>query len=125
MLLALPLGSIASDVGSICVAPVEKPNAGIKSLTNPSGGNQVRSYTIQVDNRSPVDVAAEQGVAIKGISIAGRHLIRIKGDGKDIAAFRFQFDNYDSHNLCLWFKPLYETWSLTPVKGHGKTCVCP
>jgi hypothetical protein len=106
-LLLLVSGLFGSDVGSVCVAPVEKPTAGSKGLGNPSGGNQVQAYAVQIDSRSPVGTTAEHGVPINGLSLAGRHLIRISGDGKSVASFRFRFGDYGSNDLCLWFKPLY------------------
>ncbi len=126
--LALGFGSSwivgADEAGSVCIAPVEKPADGAKSLANPSGGNQVRSYTIQIDGRPAVKASAEHGVMINDLDLAGKHIVKVKGNGKNLAAFRFQFADYASHNLCMWFKPLYETWSLTPAKGHGKGCIC-
>lgn len=112
------------DVGSVCIAPIEKPTNGVKSLANPTGGNRVLSYAIQLDRRPAVGASAEHGIAINDLPLADKHLVRVKGDGKNIAVFRFRFVDYSSHDLCLWFNPLYETWSLTPAKGHGKGCIC-
>jgi hypothetical protein len=124
LLLILTQSSIAADLGSVCVAAIDPPNAGTKSLTNPSGGNHVRSYAVQIDNRPLITVASEHNIAIDGLSITEKHFVKVTGDGKNVTDFRFRFDNYSSRNLCLWFKPLYETWSLTPAKAQGKSCVC-
>lgn len=124
LLLVLVQVSIASETGLVCVAPVAKPTTGTKSLANPSGGNQVQSYSVQIDVRPPIHVAVDKGIAIDGLSLSGKHTVQVKGDSKDITSFHFRFNDYGSHNLCLWFKPLYETWSLTPARGHGKTCTC-
>ena len=110
--------------GSVCVAPVAKPNDGVKSLSNPSGGNKIQQYTVQIDGLKRIEVAADHGVSIDGIETAGRHSVKIMGDGKAVTAFHFQFSQYSSRDLCLWMKPLYETWSLTEAKGHGRSCVC-
>jgi len=124
LLMILAQSLFGGDAGSVCVAPVEKPHAGGKSLANPSGGNRVQSYTVQIDSRPPVQVPVERSVAIGGIALEAKHLIKISGDGKSVASFHFRFSDYTEHDLCLWFRPLYETWSLTPAKGRGKTCAC-
>lgn len=116
---------LAADMGSVCIAPAPASNSGSKSLSNPSGGNQVKMYSVQVDNRPWVQVSAEHGNSITGLLMAGNHIVRVKGDGKNITAFHFRFADYKSADLCLWFKSLYETWSLTESKGHGKNCFCP
>lgn len=124
--LAISTGGIAARQGngSVCVAPVEKPTTGDKSLANPSGGNHVQIYAIQIDERPAVEVSSEHGIEVGGLSLETKHLIKIIGDGKSLTSFRFRFADYGSHDLCLLFKPLYETWSLTPAKGHGKRCSC-
>lgn len=124
LLLVLVQVTVASEAGLVCVAPVEKPKTGTKSLANPSGGNQVQSYSVQIDDRPPINVSGDQSVAIDRLSLSGKHAVQVRGDGKDITSFHFRFNDYSSHHLCLWFKPLYETWSLTPARGHGKACAC-
>jgi hypothetical protein len=123
--LLLSQGLLASDTGSVCVAPVEEPTAGVKSLANPSGGNKNHSYAVQIDNSSPVDVSPDHGVSIAELSLAGRHLVKINDGGKRVSSFHFRFSEYSKHNLCLWLNPLYQTWSLTASNGNRKTCPCP
>jgi hypothetical protein len=124
--LALSPGRIAASegMGSVCIAPAEKPTNGFKSLSNPSGGNSVQAYAVQIDKRPAVDASTGQGVKVGDLPLGTKHLVKVTGDGKDVTAFRFRFADYGSHDLCLWSNPLYETWSLTAAKGHGKSCIC-
>jgi hypothetical protein len=125
LLLAITCNLFADDpTGAVCIAPVEKSNARVKSLANPSGGNKVQVYSVRIDRRAPLEVSSEHGITVKNLALQERHLVMISGDGKSLTSFHFQFSDYQTRDLCLWMKPLYETWSLTDSKGHGKTCSC-
>ena len=120
---ALPIFAQDDTTGSICIAPVPKPNDRPRSLGNPSGGNRSFNFTIQVDQQARVPVDHEKSILISDLAIKGTHLIQIFRDGKPFASFRFRFEQYKSKDPCLWFKALYETWSLwenTPSIG----CKC-
>lgn len=110
--------------GSICVAPVDAPNNGEKSLSNPSGGNRIQMYEVQVDSKAKIKVSNSESVKINGLSANKKHLVKIFGDGKAVESFRFSFSDYSSNKLCLWFKSLYETWSLWETKESGRICQC-
>jgi hypothetical protein len=116
-------GSNAS-AGSICIASVTPPNAGEKSLGNPSGGNRVSSYSVQIDKRSSVIASNEKAVFVPGLAIGRKHLVKIYGDGKLLESFWFKFSEYSSKELCLWFGALYETWHLWDAKDGGAKCRC-
>ncbi len=124
LLSTLAVPALASEPGSLCVAPAEKPNGRPKNLSNPAGGNQINSYAVCIDDRAPIHVGDKQGSLVTGLDLRQQHLVRIRGDGKEVTAFRFRFADYGSRDLCLWFGPLYETWSLTPAKDRPKTCSC-
>ncbi len=112
VLAPLPVFTQDDTTGSICVAPVPKPNDRPISLGNPTGGNRSFNFTIQVDQQAGVPVDHEKSIMISGLAIKGTHLVQIFRDGKPFASFRFRFEQYKSKELCLWFKALYETWSL-------------
>ena len=110
--------------GSVCIAPVDRPNRDEKSLANPSGGNTVLSYAIQIDKRDPVIASNDKPIRISSLARNQKHLVKIIGDGKVVESFRFDFKNYKTNDLCLFFKSLYETWSLWDGKEGRAICKC-
>jgi hypothetical protein len=122
--LILPQNSLAAELGKLCIAPIDTPSSGAKSLSNPSGGNYAGIYAVRIDRLSPVNVARRHAIAIAGLSPSENHLIRIMRDEKDVTAFHFRFDDYEGRDLCLWFGPLYQTWRLSSARGRGENCVC-
>ena len=114
----------ASGSGSICIAPPDKPTTGEKSLANPAGGNPISSYSIQVDKLAPVVASNVKPVRISSLSRNRRHVVKIIGDGKLVSSFRFDFKDYQTNDLCLFFKSLYQTWSLWDGKEARGICRC-
>lgn len=113
-----------SDVGIVCISAVPKPTDGEMSLANPAGGNRTFNYSIQVDNGAIKPVTEKNGARITGLTLKQSHLLKIRRDGKIVQSFRFTFEKEGSNHLCLWFKSLYETWSLWTVKEAGNKCAC-
>ncbi len=105
--------------GSICIAPPDRPTSGEKTLANPAGGNPISTYSIQVDKMSPVVASNDRPVRISSIATGRKHLVKIIGDGKVVQSFWFNFSQFKTKDLCLFFNSLYETWSLWDGKeGH-------
>jgi hypothetical protein len=109
--------------GSVCVPPIPKSTSGKISLANPTGGNRSFNYSIQIGSKR-VDVSRNKGVKITGLPIGINNKVKIFRDGKPAESFQFSFEKKQSHKLCLWFNPLYETWSLWPASEGGKECQC-
>src|SRR2546423_71238 len=99
---------VRTDTGSVCIAPVPRPTSGEKSLYNPTGGNSVSVYSVQIDDRPMVVTSDNSSLKISGLALGRKHLVKIIGDGELKESFRFKFSSYSSNKLCLWFKPLYE-----------------
>ena len=116
-------GAKASS-GSVCIATVTPPSSGQKSLSNPAGGNRISSYSIQVDKRKPLIASKDRSINIPSLAVDRRHLLKIFGDGKPVESFWFSFSEFSTTKLCLWFKPLYETWQLWDAKDGGAKCNC-
>ena len=114
----------AEGTGVLCIAPVDPPNAGEKSLANPAGGNRVRKYTIQVDQLPPVSSDPKRTVRIEGIPLNGSHLVQIRGDGKIVESFKFAFTDEDPGHRALIFRSLYETWSVWSGRQARAFCKC-
>lgn len=124
---AAPAGAqTRRGAGTVCVAPATllPEGVGVRSLATPTGEPRARVFKVQIDGRPAVRVSDKAGVKIGGLALGRRHLVRIYGDGKPLESFRFKFSDYSSRELCLWFKSLYETWSLWEAKDGGAKCRC-
>jgi hypothetical protein len=111
-------------VGSICVAPPDRPTTGEKSLANPAGGNAISVYSVQIDKMPVIVASNDRPTKISPISMSRKHLVKIIGDGKTVQSFWFTFNEFKTNDLCLWFKSLYETWSLWDGKEGRGLCRC-
>ncbi|HEV8429524.1 MAG TPA: hypothetical protein VGQ41_16610 [Pyrinomonadaceae bacterium] len=114
----------ASGLGSICIAPPDRPTAGEKSLANPAGGNRITTYSVQIDKLAPVVASNTRPTRISSLATNRKHLVKIFGDGKLVTSFRMDFTQYKTKDLCLFFKSLYETWSLWGGKEGRAICSC-
>lgn len=113
--MALPLSGFSKEeaTGFVCIAPVPKPNDRPIDLANPGGGNRSFNFVVQIDNQPKVVVGHEKSWLVADLALNDSHLVRIFRDGKPYASFRFRFSEYKEKKLCLWFRALYETWSLS------------
>jgi len=109
---------------SVCLMAVVPPNAGEKSLANPAGGNLIKQYAVQIDNFPQVLGLPDKGVAFPRLSLGETHLVRVFGDGKQVASFRFQFEDFSTNDLCLAFEPFYVTWRLRNCEDAGSWGAC-
>jgi len=116
---------VLGQAGTICVASVPNPTPGQKSLANPTGGGRTWEFSVRLDNGQEQKITALSAVRTTGLSLGARHLIRIRNKGTDVASFWFTFESRGSTSLCLWFNPLYETWSLWPLNEAEHLCECP
>ena len=119
-----PTWAIEKLMGTVCVGRVPEPTLGERSLANPTGGNRSWAYSVQVDDAPAQAVSAQQGVRIAPLTLGARHLVRIRNNGELVTSFRFRFERYGESDLCLWFNPLYETWSLWSMKSAAHLCSC-
>jgi hypothetical protein len=115
--------SSETETGVVCVSAVPKPSSEPISLGNPDGGNRSFNYTIQIGSRK-VAASTEGVVTIDGLSLSKTHLVKILRGDKPVESFRFNFAKEGSNHLCLWYKSLYETWSLWPAKRSKGKCRC-
>jgi len=110
--------------GTVCLASVPRPNSEEITLGNPEGGNRVFDFSVQIDNRPIQAISYAKGVRLTGLDLKRRHLIKIRNQGALIQSFFFRFTEYKSDDLCLWFKALYETWSLWSAEHARGICDC-
>ena len=117
------------DNGRLCLAAVPEPTDGMKSLSNPTGGNPLVTYSVKVDRREPVQLSYEDVHWVENLGFPERHSILIRADGERLESFFFRFDTVRFRNrakpdLCLYLNPLYLTWQLRPVEQTGDWCRC-
>jgi len=117
-----PRSTVSS--GSICIATIAPANSEQKSLANPSGGNRISSYSVQVDKRKAFNTSKDKSINVSGLAVDRRHLVKIFGDGRPVESFWFNFSQFSSPKLCLWFNSLYQTWQLWDAKDGGAKCKC-
>jgi hypothetical protein len=110
--------------GSVCVARVPDATPGERSLANPTGGGRSWEFTVQVDDGQVHATSPQRAVAIEGLALGTSHLFRIRDKGKVVTSFRFTFEKQGATDLCLWWKALYETWSLWPLRDATHLCAC-
>ncbi|AVP96838.1 hypothetical protein C7S18_06320 [Ahniella affigens] len=80
-------------------------------------------FTVSFDGGAPVSVLHEKPVLVAALTLASSHRVKIRQVGKPVASFSFRFSEYKGSNLCLWFNPLYESWSLSPPSAM-RWCRC-
>jgi hypothetical protein len=76
---------------------------------------------IYIGNRSGVVSPSKAGI-IDSLLTAEKQKVTIKVNGKNITSFYFNFKDYGSDTLCLWYKKGYGTWSLNSMPS--KHCKC-
>lgn len=114
----------ANEFGYICVAPVPEPNNGDITLANPMGGGREFNFSIQIDKGEIKEIPHKTNVQFTKLELETKHLVIIRNNREIIESFWFSFEDYGSNDLCLWFKSLYETWTLWPLKTSKHICKC-
>lgn len=138
--ISVPAGSSATgnSGGTICLAPVAAPNDADKSLGNPTGGNPVPDYAVQLDDRRPVQLGVftqpppkstakwiwshPTGILLSDVSVDARHTIVLRRSGKPIESFRFRLASTEP-DQCLFLNEFYLTWQMWP-RAKAPWCKC-
>ena len=128
-LLFLPLCLICSSVvaaatGTVCIGPVPVATSGAKSLANATASEKPYNFSVAIDELAPVAVSHLESVVVSGLRTSQRHEVAIRQGGERFASFTFTFEEHQSERLCLWFGPLYESWSLWPLQRSKGKCSC-
>jgi hypothetical protein len=116
------VGSVcaADAAGRVCVATI--PTTG-RWQPNDSGATESSTFMVQIDQLPPVQVRTNTSGVFTNLSLAAEHAVKVRLDGKPVAAFRFSFKGRGEH-LQLWYNPFYDSWSLSKVRP-GDDCACP
>jgi hypothetical protein len=110
--------------GSFCVAPVPKATSGTKSLANATASRLPYEFKITVGDLASIATSHTDSIFIGGLDASKSHLVVIHQGTKPVASFKVHFKNRKSKDLCLWFGPLYESWSVWPMAESRGKCTC-
>jgi hypothetical protein len=89
--------------------------AGSNWKTNDSGATERSTFAVQIDERTAIKVTTNSAGAFANLPLAGKHLVKIKVDGKPLTSFHFSFEGR-SNQLMLRYNEFYGTWSLVDIK---------
>ncbi len=104
------------ETGSICLAPVKHDG-------DPRGYVS-EQFGVRVDDGPWTAVPADAPRRIPDLALQDKHLVSIRDGDKMIESFWFRFDDFQSRDLCLWYKSWYRTWSLWHAADGGRKCRC-
>ncbi|MFC1838955.1 hypothetical protein ACFL1N_05190 [Thermodesulfobacteriota bacterium] len=111
--------------GVVCIGPIPAPDTNTKACeVNPKWCAENHEFSIQIDDGIILPVPYGVNKKYERIKTGERHLLIIRDKGKIIESFWFSFENYNTEKLCLWFKPMYLTWSIWPQKNSKHLCKC-
>jgi hypothetical protein len=113
-----------ADSASLCVAKVPTHTAGERSLANPTASKVPFEFTVSVDGATPIPTSHQASVLIPGLDPTVRHRVSISQNGKPKASFSFRFSDHGSNAVCLWYGPLYDSWSVWPMSRSRGKCSC-
>lgn len=114
---SLALEAVVEDqVGSICLAP-------IKGDSDPRGYYS-EHFRVRIDDQRWIPMPSATPTLIPEIPLKKEHLVSIRDGDETIESFRFSFEEFESPDLCLWYKPWYRTWSLWNAADGGQKCRC-
>jgi hypothetical protein len=81
-------------------------------------------FSVQVGRGGVQQTDPKESLAIPGLPLGTRHLVRIRDFGKTVQSFWITFEEHGSSRLCLWYGPFYETWSIWPADEARHFCSC-
>jgi len=127
-LLSLALAGISVTAlggdGTLCIASVPKATSGSKTLSNTTASAVPYEFAVTVGDRAPIATSHTQSLLVGGLDTSTSHLVIIRQGAKRVASFQLQFPTYKTDHLCLWFGPLYESWSVWPLAQSRGKCAC-
>lgn len=119
LLVLLIAFSYNANALEVCVAPIAKSTLGERNLSNPTG--RIKPYDLSVHIQGHVitqgllDSDCFDYSADKSIKVV------VKDNGKAIESF-FVVPSKYSDGACVWFKSLYDTWSVWKLEESKHLC---
>ena len=100
--------------GTICVAPMPDKATILDAETGNRRGYISYEFTVRLDKGEWIEVPRDKPFKTEGIDLDKKHLLSIRDGDRLIESFWFTFDGRGGANLCLSYKPWYQTWLLEP-----------
>ena len=118
LLLTLFVSSVAQAI-EVCVAPIPAATTGRLSLSNPTARETPYAFTIKVGTRT----YHQEGSSSQCGSHEGTDPIAVKVLDSGTPKESFKIDPHAYPNgACIWFEPLYSTWSVWPLGKSNHLC---
>jgi hypothetical protein len=115
---------VVAGTGSVCIGPVPRATAGSKSLANATASPQPYEFDVTIGDLETVATSHAESQLMSGLDTTKSHLVVIRQGAKQVTSFRLRFQSYMTDSLCLWFGPLYESWSVWPLAQSQGKCSC-
>ena len=109
--------------GSICVAPMPEKASILDAETGNRRGYISYKFTVRLDKGKWFEVPEERPFKIERIDLDKKHLLSIRDGDQLIESFWFTFNGRGGADLCLSYKPWYQTWLLEPPRNRP-WCKC-
>lgn len=101
--------SVASESGTVCVAPVpEKPS----TYSAPGYFCESKKLSLKIDEQQALPWPIKESIAIGSLDLAAPHRIAIFCEGKPQQSFKFRFSDFETKKLRLFINDLYKTAQL-------------
>ena len=109
--------------GSICIAPVRDDAGTLDTGAGNRRGYVSYEFNVRIDQGDWVNIPADKPLRIKAIDLGKKHLISIRDGNRIVESFWFTFEARRGTNLCLFYRPWYQTWVLE-LPGNRPWCQC-
>ena len=118
-ILLIFLISLPAIAGELCFSPV-KEREGDKSTKR--SFLQPFDYKIQVDDGPVIKPSSESSTPYQFVTDSP--MVKIWLGGRVVESFRVPKERLNEGRNCIYFKDLYETWSIVEVWQAKKLCSC-
>lgn len=123
-LLFLPVAVHGTGENRLCVSEAKDHHKNISYAELLGKPFKPLDYSVQVGDGPIVEVQQNDGFDYPLKNTDSRILIEIRLRGEMVESFWLDYERYESSELCLWFKPLYHTWSVWRLNRSRHLCDC-
>jgi hypothetical protein len=125
VLLLLAAAVSAAEAGSICVAPVASRPVGKALELGQVSNRESYRFTIRISGHGEVTPSTSQSLHVGSLDLGKTRTIEIRNGGTPFASFSTRYPDSQHPDMCLWFSPMYQTWSLSSRTTRVGGCTCP